>query len=178
MASRQVDPDPEFSPTWHRGRGPLRILPPMVFRDRRAWQAIVVAWLLTISGSTALGFLLARLAPGHAGPDLGDASAPMTLFLVAVFSPIVETLIMAGVLQLLLRWLAPWQSVVASAVLWGILHSLASPLWGAVIWWPFLIFSTLYVTWRGRGVWRAVGIVTAVHVLQNVFPAILIVLHR
>jgi hypothetical protein len=56
------------------------------------------------------------------------------------------------------------------------LHSLASPWWGAVIWWPFLIFSTLYVTWRPRGFWRAAALVAAVHVLQNLFPAILIVL--
>ena len=106
----------------------------------------------------------------------GDTSGPMKLFLVAGFSPVVETLVMAGVLGLLLRWLAGWQAVIASSALWGIAHSLATPLWGAVIWWPFLIFSTLYVTWRPRGFWRAVGVVVAVHVLQNLFPAILLVM--
>lgn len=164
-----------FAIAWQRGRGPLAILPDLLFRDSRPALAILVSWLLTISGSTLLGYGIAHLVSGGAGPDLGDASAPVKLFLVAVFSPVVETLIMAAILSLLLRLLGAWQAVIASAALWGVLHSLASPLWGAVIWWPFLIFSILYVTWRPHGFWRACGVVIAVHVLQNLFPAILIV---
>ena len=161
---------------WQRGRGPLAVLPALLFRDRQPGIAILVGWLLTIAGSTALSFVIARIAPDHAGPDLGDTSAPVKLFLIALFSPVVETLIMAAILGVLLRLLRPWQAVVASAAIWGVLHSLASPWWGAVIWWPFLIFSTLYVTWRGRGFWRAVALVAAVHILQNLFPTILIVM--
>ena len=164
------------SPAWRRGRGPLAILPAALFRDRRAWPAILIGWVLTIVGSTILSFVVARIAPDHAGPELGDASAPVKLLLIAGFSPIVETLMMAGILAGLLRFLAGWQAVLASAAIWGILHSLASPWWGVVIWWPFLIFSTLYVTWAPRGFWRAVAIVATVHVLQNLFPAILIAL--
>ncbi|MCU6453480.1 hypothetical protein LPN01_05260 [Sphingomonas sp. A2-49] len=167
-----------YSPAWRGGRGPLAILPGPVFRDRQAWLAILIGWGLTIAGSTLLGFVIAWIAPDHPGPDLGDASASMKLFLIAGFSPVVETLMMAGILSLLLRFLGAWQAVVASAVVWGVLHSLAAPLWGAVIWWPFLIFSTLYVSWAPRGFWRAVGIVVAVHVLQNLFPALLIVLRH
>nr|WP_277998439.1 CPBP family glutamic-type intramembrane protease [Sphingomonas liriopis] len=160
---------------WRAGRGPLAILPDLLFRDRQAWLAIVVGWLLTITGSTLLGFVLAHLAPAAPGPDLGDVSAPVKLVLVALFSPIVETLLMAAILAVLLRFVAGWQAVIASAAIWGVLHSLATPLWGAVIWWPFLIFSTLYVTWRPRGFWPAVVVVALVHILQNLFPALLIV---
>ena len=176
MATTRIETTPDRSLAWDKGRGPLAVLPPLLFRDRRAWLAILVGWLLTIVGSLVLSTIIERLVPGRPGPDLGDTSGPMKLFLVAGFSPVVETLIMAGVLGLLLRWLAGWQAVIASSALWGIAHSLATPLWGAVIWWPFLIFSTLYVTWRPQGFWRAVGIVIAVHVLQNLFPALLIVL--
>jgi hypothetical protein len=165
-----------LSPGWQGGRGPLSILPAAIFRDRQPWIAILIGWVLTIVGSTLLSYVIAWLAPDNAGPDLGDTSAPMKLFLIAGFSPVVETLIMAGILAILLRLLGGWQAVIASAAIWGVLHSLASPLWGVVIWWPFLIFSTLYVTWRPHGFWKAVTIVTAVHVLQNLFPAILIVL--
>lgn len=175
MATR-IETKANLSPAWHEGRGPLAILPPLLFRDRQPWLAILVGWLLTIVGSIALSAIIERLAPGRPGPDLGDTTGAMKLFLVAGFSPVVETLVMAGVLGLLLRWLTGWQAVVASSALWGIAHSLATPLWGAVIWWPFLIFSTLYVTWRPQGFWRAVGIVIAVHVLQNLFPALLMVL--
>jgi hypothetical protein len=176
MAATRIETAPTLSPAWGAGRGPLAFLPPLLFRDRQPWLAILVGWLLTIVGSTAISFLIAHLVPGQTGPDLGDTSGAMKLFLIAGFSPVVETLIMAGILALLLRFLNSWQAVVASAAIWGGLHSLASPWWGAVIWWPFLIFSTLYVTWRPRGFWRAATLVAAVHVLQNVFPAILIVL--
>ncbi len=47
-----------------------------------------------------------------------------------------------------------------------------------MIWWPFLIFSTLYVTWRPHGAWRAMAIVASVHILQNLFPALLIVMGK
>jgi len=176
MASRRIISTPALSPAWKQGQGPLAVLPALLFRDRQAWLAILTGWLLAIAGSTALSLLIAHFAPNSAGPDLGDTSGAMKLFLIAGFSPVVETLMMAGILALLLRWLAAWQAVIASAAIWGVLHSLASPLWGVVIWWPFLIFSTLYVTWRPRGFWRGVAIVMTVHILQNLFPALLIVL--
>jgi membrane protease YdiL (CAAX protease family) len=175
MAVTRIEAAPSLSPAWQRGRGPLSILPTLIFRDRQPWLAILVGWLLTIIGSMALGSIVAWLAPSNTGPDLGNTSGAMKLFLIAGFSPVVETLIMAGGLALLTRILTGWQAVLASALLWGIAHSLASPSWGAVIWWPFLIFSTLYVTWRPRGFWPAVALVASVHVLQNLFPALLIV---
>ncbi|GAA0673969.1 hypothetical protein FHT00_001457 [Sphingomonas insulae] len=176
MAATRIEPAPVISSGWQGGRGPLAILPLPLFRDTRPWLAILLGWVLTIVGSTMLSYVIAWLAPDNAGPELGDTSAPVKLFLIAGFSPVVETLIMAAILAILLRLLAGWQAVIASAAIWGVLHSLASPWWGAVIWWPFLIFSTLYVTWRPHGFWKAVGIVIAVHVLQNLFPALLIVL--
>ena len=81
---------------------------------------------------------------------------------------------MAGVLEVLLRLMRPVYAIVLSSVGWGIAHSLQAPAWGLVIWWPFLIFSTLYVTWRQRSVWAAIGIVFCVHALQNLGPALLL----
>ncbi len=178
MAATRIEPAPTVSSGWQGGRGPLTVLPPLLFRDRQPWLAILIGWVLTIVGSTLISYVVAYIAPNAPGPDLGDTSGPMKLFLIAGFSPVVETLIMAGILAILLRLLNGWQAVIASAAIWGVLHSLASPLWGAVIWWPFLIFSTLYVTWRPHGFWKAAAIVAAVHVLQNLFPAILIVMGR
>ena len=94
--------------------------------------------------------------------------------LLVVFAPMVETLIMAAALEILLLVLPPRFAVIASSLGWGIAHSLAAPAWGLVIWWPFLIFSTLYVTWRGQGRALAIGIVFAVHALNNLGPALLL----
>ena len=91
-----------------------------------------------------------------------------------LFAPFVETLIMAAVLSLLLRVVPPTAAVLASAVLWGIAHSLQAPVWGLVIWWPFLIFSTLYVVWRQRGTWTAIGVAATTHALQNLAPALVV----
>jgi hypothetical protein len=165
--------------SWQAGRGPIGFLPAMLFRDRRPLVAILVGWLVSIAGSLAIGFVLSRIAAGPAvGPatELAHVSAPVILIGVALFSPLVETLIMAGIVDLLRRWLSAWQAVVANAALWGLAHSLLSPWWGAVIWWPFLIFSTIYVTWRPHGFRRAVGIVAVVHILQNTGPAVAMVL--
>ena len=148
----------------------------MLFEDRRWWLAVLVGWLLSFGGSALLGFVATRLAPEARAVDLGTDSGPLILFAVGVFAPVVETLVMAGVLALLLRWLRAWVAVLVSAAGWGVAHSLDTPLWGVVVWWPFVIFSVLFVTWRARGVVPAIALVATVHVLQNAGPAMAIVL--
>ena len=99
---------------------------------------------------------------------------PMVFFLLVLFAPLVETLIMGGVLSLLLRIANPTAAILLSALGWGVAHSSQALGWGLVIWWPFLIFSTLYVVWRQRGFWVAIGVVTATHALQNLGPSLLV----
>ena len=132
--------------------------------------------MLTAVVTLGIGLLIETTVSGTPGPELGQA-APVVIFLgLTLFSPIVETVLMAAIMALLLKWLRPWQAVVLSAVGWGLAHSSLAPWWGAVIWWPFLIFSILFVTWRRHGFWRAAAVPTAVHILQNLVPAIVIAL--
>ena len=161
---------------WREGRGPLRFLPALLFQDRRPALVVLVAVVLTIAGSFLLGMAVTWLAPEGAGPELGGAPPVVLLVGLALVSPFIETLLMGGILGLLGRWMAAWQAAVASAALWGVFHSLLAKWWGVVIWWPFLIFSVVWLTWRPRGFWAATLIVTAVHALQNLGPAILIAL--
>jgi hypothetical protein len=111
------------------------------------------------------------LLPAAGRPSF-DVNGPTVVAILVLFSPLVETLIMAAVLEVLLRFIPPPAAILASSIGWGIAHSLAAPAWGLVIWWPFLIFSTLYVTWSSRSAWQAVGIVFCVHALQNLVPAL------
>ena len=154
-------------------KGPLRFLPAPLREPRRAWLAILVGWLLSFGGSVLLSWAAQSLAPA-----LGKPSFPMTgwvaFLLLAVFAPLLETLIMAAVLSFLTRFLSPTVAILASALLWGVAHSLQAPVWGLVIWWPFLIFSTLYVVWRQRGVWAGIAVAATTHALQNVGPALLV----
>ncbi|MBW3535943.1 MAG: hypothetical protein KY453_12140, partial [Gemmatimonadetes bacterium] len=90
------------------------------------------------------------------------------------FAPIVETLIMGVVLLVLLLFVPPAAAILVSAIGWGIAHSLVAPIWGFVIWWPFLVFSTLFVAWYRRSIALAFGIPMCAHALQNLLPALLL----
>lgn len=138
-------------------------------------RAIVVGWLLSLTGSLLLAAAWQWIAPELDSPQLPRLHAGVMMFVLVVFAPLVETLIMAAVLELILRLrVPPGAAILLSAAGWGIAHSIQAAGWGLVIWWPFLIFSTLYVTWSRRSVWAAVGIVFAVHALQNLAPALLL----
>jgi hypothetical protein len=147
----------------------LRFLPAPLREPRRAWLAIPIGWALSILGSLALAALSKTIAPALPSPEF-PVKGLMAFFLLVVFSPIVETLIMAGFLSMFLRFMPPAAAILLSAVGWGVAHSLEALGWGLVIWWPFLIFSTLFVVWRQRGFWAGVGVVAATHALQNVGP--------
>lgn len=147
----------------------LRFLPAPLREPRRAWLAILIGWSLSIVGSLALAALSKAIAPQLPTPDF-PMKGPLAFFLLVAFAPLLETLIMAGFLSLFLRFLPPAAAILLSALGWGIAHSLEAIGWGLVIWWPFLIFSTLFVVWRQRGFWAGVGVAAATHALQNVGP--------
>ena len=151
----------------------LRFLPASLREPRRAWLAILTGWLLSIVGSLALAWLSRTAAPALPAPAF-PMTGGIAFFMLVVFAPVVETLIMAGFLSLFLRFLPPAGAILLSAAGWGVAHSLEALGWGLVIWWPFLIFSTLYVVWRQRGFWIGVGVAAATHALQNLGPATLV----
>ena len=151
----------------------LRFLPAAVREPRRPLLAILVGWALAFFPSLALSALTQLLLPSVERPDFEITEGTILLFVL--FAPFVETLIMAAFLELMLRVrIPPAVAIVLSAIGWGLAHSYMAPAWGLVIWWPFLIFSTLYVTWSKRSIAGAVLLVTAVHGLQNLLPALLL----
>lgn len=98
----------------------------------------------------------------------------LTVVSLSILSPLVETLILAGTTSLLLRWMAPKSAVLLSSFGWALAHSYQAPIWGLVIWWPFIIFTTLYVVWKQRSLAWGLLMPFAVHALQNLLPAIAI----
>ena len=158
---------------WPLGRpAALGFLPRFLFERRlAAWAYVLLAWPLVALPALALAWLSTKVAPDLAGPDLG-AAVPSWLIAIAVVavSPFLETLLMSGPVLLLNRWRGPVVAVAGSAVLWAVAHSLQAARWGMVIWWPFLLFSIAFLTWRSRGYWTAVGVVFAMHALNNAGP--------
>ncbi|HXG81917.1 MAG TPA: hypothetical protein VNJ05_08965 [Sphingomicrobium sp.] len=148
-------------------------LPSALAEPRNPIRAIAVGWALSLAGSLALAALSQLLVPNLGTPEFPALPPLLTLFMLVVFAPVVETLIMAAALELMLVLRIPAaMAIAASAAGWGVAHGLEALGWGLVIWWPFLIFSTLYVVWRQRSIWAGLGVAAATHALQNLGPAL------
>lgn len=168
-----IDPAGAFAGRQLTWNPPLTWLPKALLEPSNAFRSIVVAWLLAFPASILIAVGIHNIAPNAKAPEF-HINGPLAIFLLVVFSPVIESLIMGGVLLILLRLMPPTWAVIVSAVGWGIAHSLEVPIWGLIIWWPFLIFSTLFVAWRSRSLWLAFGMPMAVHGLQNLPPALLV----
>ncbi|HKX91874.1 MAG TPA: CPBP family glutamic-type intramembrane protease [Sphingomicrobium sp.] len=152
---------------------PVSWLPEAVRNPSSVLRSVALGWLVAFSVTILIAGAIQLVAPDARSPEFA-ISGPIAVALLAVFSPIAETLIMGGVLLILLRFLPPTWAVVASAVGWGVVHSLAAPVWGLIIWWPFLVFSTLFVAWRERSLTMAFVIPAIVHGLHNLPSAVFV----
>lgn len=157
----------------HWAGRPLSWLPKSLLEPENLYASVGIGWLLTFPVSIALAGFIHFLVPGAKSPEF-PVSGPLAIVLLVIVSPIIETLLMAGALPLLARFMTPRWAVLASAAGWGAAHSLAVPTWGFIIWWPFLIFSTQFVTWRQRSLSLAIAVPATTHALQNLPSAILI----
>jgi hypothetical protein len=152
---------------------PLNLLPKAIREPGKPAHAIAVAWLTTFPLSILLAAIVSLIAPDVPQPQF-NMSGPLAVFLLAVIAPVLETLIMGTVLLVLLRLFNPTVAILLSSLGWGIAHSLQAPTWGLVIWWPFLVFSTLFVAWRQRSLAAAFTLPMIAHGLHNLPPALLV----
>jgi membrane protease YdiL (CAAX protease family) len=159
--------------TWPSRPAYLRFLPAFLFDGNEPKLAYVLkAWLLALVPSFALSALVNLMARPTEGPDI-PVEGSVSLLLLIVVGPLLETLIMAAIVLGLRRLIGPGPAVIVSAILWAIGHSLVASVWGLVVWWPFLIFSIAFLTWRGRSLLLALALVTAIHGLQNATVGVL-----
>jgi hypothetical protein len=143
---------------------------------RRPLLTIFIAYLLSIAGSLLLATIIGSIVPDAETPNFGWLMG-RGLFTIAVLSgivPLIETLILAATTSLLLLFVRPTHAILLSSLGWAIAHSYQAPIWGLVIFWPFIIFTTLYVVWKQRSIVWGVFMAFAVHALQNLIPAIMI----
>jgi membrane protease YdiL (CAAX protease family) len=124
------------------------------------------AWLVALLPSIVLSIVVNLAVPEASHPNL-HVDGPTAILLMVVVGPILETLVMIPPLFGLARLFGPGPAAVGSALLWGVLHSLSAPIWGLIVWWPFLILSIAFLTWRRAGFGLAFVVVFAIHALQN-----------
>jgi hypothetical protein len=153
---------------------PLSFLPARLFQPEQILSYVVTAWLLALLGSIILAPLASWLVGGPS-PEFPALGTWQTIFSLVVYAPVVETIIMGGVLLILDKLVGFTPAILISSAGWGIAHSLVAPAWGLVIWWPFLIFSITFLIWRRRSLLLAFGMPMVVHGLQNLGPALLLV---
>ena len=157
---------PQGRPGW------LRFLPRFLFRaEPGAPSYAFKAWLLALGPSLVIAGIVASAG---GAPQGGLAEPPPRFLLLSVLvAPLAETLLMILPLLALQRLAGPGPAVLLNALLWAVLHSLIEPIWGLVVWWPFLILSIAMLAWRERGLLAAIAVVTAIHTLQNATAAAL-----
>ena len=153
-------------------------IPDFLVEPRSPLKAIALGWPMATLPALVLAFLAGSLVGADSQPSFGTVNG-LVVFAIVVVAPVIETLIMALALEVLIFLLArlkqpQWFAIPLSALGWAIAHSLQAPAWGLVIWWPFLIFSALYMAWRKRSYAWALAIPMAVHALNNAIPALLL----
>lgn len=131
------------------------------------WKYVIRAGLISLVPSLVIAFLLAGvgLSDEEAMPQFSQEMGAVFLFVnMVIVAPVLETLLLAfGLWLLSFATRNPLRLALASCVLWAVLHSLAAPLWGLTIVWPFFVFSCAYLAWRRRSRWHAMGAACGIH---------------
>lgn len=146
---------------------------------------IVCMAFISLVPSILISALVAALGLGNQdGPPGFDArgatatQAWMFFLLVVLVGPFLETLLLSFGIWLISRFTQTNVLIaVVSAVLWACLHSLMLPTWGLVVFWPFVVFSCAYLTWRRRSWLKAIWVAFCIHALQNLLPGIGLAIH-
>lgn len=149
---------------------------------KRMTQYILLMTLLSLIPSLLLSAAVSMSGLfDQVGPDMEriDPHAPALLvfFSFAVVSPVIETLLMSLLFLLLSLFIKRRLTLaITSTIIWALLHSLLSPAWGLIVWWPFFIFSCAYLTWRKKSWAKAIWVTACIHALQNIIPSLAIIM--
>ena len=151
-------------------------LEPLIGPQRNFLIAAIIGWLVAYAGSLPIAYLLGELVPQMEGPDFGAfvGGGLMTVVIIAIITPFIETIILALTTSLLLKFMQPRFAILLSAFGWAIAHSYSAPIWGLVIAWPFIIFTSAYVFWKKKSVAWGFFMAFLIHALNNMIPSMTI----
>jgi len=128
---------------------------------------------LALMGAVLAAMLLKAYLPDSDEPA-GDAV--YLFFTIVVMAPIIETLLMWGIIAVLQRLLQDMRVIAfVSAGIWAGLHASEALVWGAIVFWPFLLFSITFLTWQRRSTNEALIMTAATHALYNLVPGLMVI---
>ena len=94
-------------------------------------------------------------------------------FIVDVASPMVETLLLAGLIALIPVKRARWIVGLICSVVFGVAHGFSNgALWVAGPAWLFFVYAMAYQAWRDLSFFHAFGAAGIPHVLNNALAAL------
>lgn len=133
------------------------------------------AWLISFIPSLVIATVVVNLLGLQPYKDLTiDKSPTFWVFGVVLLSPWAETLLMWPILAILKEvfrkqlWVA-----LASALMWGYLHSRFALAWGFPTAWAFFVFSLCFLEWEKKSKSKAIIVTASVHMCQNGVPTLI-----
>lgn len=133
----------------------------------------LVAWNLALIPSVLIVALVHLLFAG-AGVDASPLQKPAvdpqtrSLWIALLAAPVLETLVLGGVLRLLEFATARRQVLaVLSALAWGAAHAWFHPLWFFGTVWSFYVFSRGWLAWKPVSYKHAFAAAAVPHALVN-----------
>jgi hypothetical protein len=145
--------------------------------DSKLIFVIVIACYSWAATSLAQSVVHALTRPQSLTSGLGtpDTSSQWAMRFGEVFilAPLIESLIVVGILELfrMLR-LPPFIQVISVAVIMGLVHGFPSPPRAFIVAPGFGIDAAAYLYWRGgfRKILTAYLVIVSAHALSNLFP--------
>ncbi|GAB3755875.1 hypothetical protein [Lysobacter olei] len=132
----------------------------------------LLATVVAVVGAVAamgVGLLIHSLLGVTPTPVDSDPSSMWLEVLETVaIAPLVESLLLAGMLAMLTSWeLSRTRAAVIAALLWGVMHGLKAPMAFFGPAWGFLVFSAGYLMWRPVSFRHAFAAAAIPHALYN-----------
>ena len=145
-----------------------------IVKELLDWQTpleryVLRAWLIAFIPVFVVGLFLSAFLEGKSGRG---ASPFVAMVLLA---PLVENLLMVGLLKLLSGIQSPAKKSLIVGVIFGVPHALAG-LIGIVTIWSFFVFSMTFLGRQQNGFVQAFFVSVAVHALHNLIPALALAL--
>jgi hypothetical protein len=143
--------------------------------DRSIASYVWRAWLISFIPGLAIATIVFNALGLQPYKDLTvDKSPTFWVFGVVLLSPWAETLLMWPILAILKEvfrkqlWVA-----LASALIWGYVHSRFAVGWGLAVIWMFFVFSLCFLEWEKKSKSKAIIVTASVHMCQNAVPALI-----
>jgi hypothetical protein len=138
--------------------------------------SMLVGQRLSAAGPTLwdLGTSLLDLQPAGASAELIAAPPMRWIWGMLFLSPWVETLLMWPIIRIIKEVTRnSFRIAIASALIWGCIHSSVAIAWGLAVFWPFFVFSVCFLEWEKKSEGKAIVATALVHACQNMLPAVL-----